>query len=371
MKKRIPFVDLQIQYPLIKAEIEEKFSRIIESARFVSGQHVREFEECFAAYVGCKHCIATVNGTVALQLSLMLLDIGPGDEVIVPVNSFIATAEAVSLAGATPIFVDINEETYHLDLEDVARKISRKTRAIVPVHLYGHCVGMDPILKLAKANNLVVIEDAAQAHGAKYKGRHAGSFGRCAAFSFYPGKNLGAWGDAGAVTTNEDSLARKMRLFINHGSEKKYHHEILGGNYRMSEFQGAVLSSKLKHLDLWNQERRALATLYSEYLDKKNFILPKVASQREPVWHIYPIRCSNRDGLAKYLDGKDIDSIIHYPIPIHLTEAYRHFGLKEGTFPVAEKVQSEILSLPLYPGLTDDEVRHVSQIVNRFYFSEQ
>ena len=371
MRERIPFVDLQIQYPLIQAEIEEKFSRIIESARFISGKYVREFEEAFAAYVGCQHCIATMNGTVALQLSLMLLDIKPGDEVIVPVNSFIATAEAVSLVGATPIFVDMNEETYHLDLADVAKKISKKTKAILPVHLYGHCVDMDPLLKIAKENNLVIIEDAAQAHGAKYKGKHAGSFGRCAAFSFYPGKNLGAWGDAGAITTNDDSLAKKMRLFINHGSEKKYHHEMLGGNYRMSEFQGAVLSTKLKHLDSWNEKRRVLAMLYSEYLDKKNLILPKAASHNEPVWHIYPIRCSDRDGLAKYLDGKDIDTIIHYPIPIHLTDAYRHFGLKKGTFPVAERVQSEILSLPLYPGLTDGEVRYVSQTVNRFYLSER
>lgn len=363
----IKFLDLKAQYPLIKDEILKKFDEIIENSAFISGKYTQQFEEEFAKYLGVKYCVAVNDGTSALYLALLAKGIGFGDEVLVPVNTFIATAEAVSLTGARPVFIDINEGTYNIDISKIEEKITDKTKAIIPVHLYGQCADMDPILEIAKKYKLIVIEDACQAHGAEYKGRKAGSMGDCGAFSFYPGKNLGTWGEGGAVVTNNSELAGKIMLLRNHGSKVKYQHDIVGGNFRMSEFEGAVLSTKIRYLDKWNEGRRGNAEVYLKLLaGKKAIALPVASAENVPVWHLFVVRTVTRDKFTEFLRGNSIQTGIHYPIPLHLCEAYSHLGYKLGDFPIAERVCKEIVSLPMYPELSEEEIRYVADTINEF-----
>ncbi len=364
---KVNFLDLQAQYPLIREEVEKKFQNIIGNSAFVSGKYVEEFEETFAQYCGVKHCIAVNSGTAALELALMATNVGAGGEVIVPVNTFIATAEAVSLRGATPVFIDVDPHTYLIDTAKIEEVVTEKTRAIIPVHLYGQVADMDAVNKIAQKHNLVVIEDACQAHGSEYKGRRAGSFGAVAAFSFYPGKNLGAWGEGGAITTDSDELARTLRLLRDHGSPIKYVHEIIGGNYRMDEFQGAVLGTKLQHLDMWNAKRQNWAALYLNKLsDISAVVLPEVTKHTTPVWHLFVIQVNKRDSLREYFASQGVQTGIHYPTPLHKTRAYSAPQFSDGSFPNAETVSARILSLPMYPELIDEEVRFVTDTVKQF-----
>ncbi|MGB2580224.1 MAG: DegT/DnrJ/EryC1/StrS family aminotransferase [Minisyncoccia bacterium] len=365
--KEVKFLDLKANYPLVREEISHKFEEIIDGSSFVSGKYVLEFENEFAKFVGAKHCVAVDSGTAALYLALLAHGIGEGDEVIVPVNTFIATAEAVSLVGAVPVFVDNEESTYNIDVSKIEGSITARTKAIIPVHLYGTCASMDEIITCAQKHGLLVIEDACQAHGASYKNAKAGSIGATAAFSFYPGKNLGAWGEGGAVTTSDDTIAQKLILLRNHGSKIKYQHEIIGGNFRMSEFQGAVLSTKLPHLESWNEQRRKNAALYAQLLgENKKVVLPLYPNDSVPVWHLFVIRVSNREALMAHLQEKGIGVGIHYPVPLHLTPAYSYMRHAKGEFPVAEKLGGEIVSLPMYPELSEEDIKYVSDTINEF-----
>lgn len=367
-KRKIKFFDLKYQNDLIMTKVREKFQDIITNASFVSGKYVKEFEYSYADYIGVKHCLAINNGTNALFLTLLAEGIGVGDEVIIPVNTFIATAEAVSLTGARPVFVDVDKKTYNIDPYKIKEKITRKTKAIIPVHLYGQCAEMDSILQIAKKYKLIIIEDACQAHGAEYKGRKAGSIGKCAVFSFYPSKNLGAWGEGGAIVTNDDTLAEKVRLMRNHGSRNKYYHELIGGNFRMSEFQGAVLLTKFKYLDKWNERRNKIAKLYLELLKgNKNIILPYVDNKNKHIWHLFVIRVKKREGFIKYLKENGVETMIHYPFPLHLTKAYKYLGYREKEFPIAERLAEEIVSLPMYPELKKEEVFYIVNVINQYY----
>jgi dTDP-4-amino-4,6-dideoxygalactose transaminase len=363
----IKFLDLKAGYPLYKEEVVQKFDEIIGNTAFVSGKYVAEFEAAFARFVGAKHCVAVNNGTSALYLSLLAHGIGKGDEVIIPANTFIATAEAVSLTGATPVFVDNDESTYTIDVNKLEEYITSCTRAIIPVHLYGSCAAMDEIKACALKHKLIVIEDACQAHGASYKNLKVGSIGDSAAFSFYPGKNLGAWGEGGAVTTSNDDIAQRLRLLRNHGSEIKYQHEIIGGNFRMCEFQGAVLSMKLPYLEQWNEQRRGNARIYMELLgDNKKIILPVTPPHSIPVWHLFVVRVQNRDAFVSHLQEKGIGTGIHYPTPLHLTPTYAFLGHKRGGFPIAERTGDEIVSLPMYPELPKEDIRYIAETINKY-----
>lgn len=362
---KIPFVDISRQLKDVFPEINKKWHEIVQNSRFVGSKYVEEFEGNFADYLGVKYCIAVNSGTSALYLSLMSLGVGRGDEVILPVNTFIATAEAVSLLGAKPVFVDINEKTYNIDIEKIEDVISNKTKAILPVHIYGQSSQMDDILKIAKKYNLFVIEDACQSHGAEYKNKKTGSIGDLATFSFYPGKNLGAFGEGGAVVTNNEELAEKIKMLRNHGSKEKYYHNMVGGNFRMSEIQGAVLSTKLVYLDKWNNMRIKTAEIYNNAL-KNIVITPYKASYNKHVYHLYVIRVKNRNKVREYLKQRGIESGIHYPLPLHLQKAYSFLNLKPGNFPIAEKVAKEILSLPIFPYITEKEVNFVIENLKQY-----
>lgn len=369
----VNFLDIQAQYPLIKDEILAKFDDIINTGNFVGigeATYLKEFESLFSKYCDTKFAVAVSNGTNALWMILNALGIGPGDEVIVPGNTFIATAEAVSLAGATPVFADIKADSYGVDPAGITGKITKRTKAIIPVHMYGQCADMGPILEIAEMHKLLVIEDACQAHGAKYKGKSAGSMGVAAAFSFYPGKNLGAWGEGGAITTNDEALAQKLFALRNHGSQQKYRHDISGGNFRLDEFQSAVLSIKMKHIESWNALRRENAKLYFDTLkNNRSIVLPRTKSNDLPVWHVFVIRVKDRDNFMQYLEGNGIQSAIHYPIPLHITKAYEHLGYKLGDLPNCEQIQSEIVSLPMYAELTEKEIIYVCEKINAYPFA--
>ncbi len=339
-------------------EVEKKIHEIIFSSRFVGSKYVKEFEDNFAKYLSVKHCVAVNSGTSALYLALMALGVKECDEVILPVNTFIATAEAVSLLRAKPVFVDIDEKTYNIDAKKVKEAITDKTKVIIPVHLYGQCCNMDEIKEIAEKHDLYVLEDACQAHGAEYKGKKAGSLGDIAAFSFYPAKNLGAFGEGGAVATNDGELAEKIRMLRDHGSKQKYYHEIIGGNFRMDEIQGAALSTKLKFLDKWNNMRREAAKLYNELLDGV-VTTPYEAPYNKHIYHLYVIRVKNRDKVMEYLYSQGVYTGIHYPVPIHLQKAYSFMNIAKGAFPIAEKAAEEILSLPMFPYITEDEICYV------------
>jgi len=364
---KVNFVDLKVQYESIKDEIQDGLNRILDNTAFILGKEVELFEQEFAAYQGAQYGVAVNSGTTALYIALLCHSIGRGDEVIIPANTFIATAGAVALTGATPVLAEIKENTMNIDPLSIEEKITSKTKAIIPVHLYGQPADMDEISDIAGQHDLIVIEDACQSHGAEYKGKRVGSIGDSGCFSFYPGKNLGAYGEGGMVLTNDSDVNRKARMIRDHGSEKKYYHLIKGINGRMEGFQGAVLRVKLKHLEKWTELRRKNAATYNELLNKTNVITPFEEDFNKHVYHLYVIRAENRDELIDYLKERGIYTGIHYPIPIHLQEAYNDLGYKEGDFPVTEKVAEEILSLPMFPELTEEQIKYVTDSITEFY----
>lgn len=358
----IPLVDLHAQYHSIKHEIDVAMHRVLEQTDFIGGSAVAEFEQAFAEYCGARHAIGVANGTDALHLTLRACDIGKGDEVITAVNTFIATSEAITAAGAKPVFVDQDPKTYTIDVSKIEAAITERTRAIIPVHLYGQPAEMDAILDLAQKHRLVVIEDAAQAHGATYKGKIVGGFGTAACFSFYPGKNLGAYGDAGAVVTNDDALAARIRMLSNHGRKDKYEHELEGYNSRLDTLQAAILHVKLRHLTDWTLKRQEHAQRFTQILSKKkDIIVPIVRKDSTHVFHLYVVRIKNRTPVQQRLKSAGIATGIHYPIPLHQQPAYRHLELPPGSFPVAEQYAAEILSLPMFPELTGAQIDFIAQ----------
>lgn len=356
----VPFLDLKAQHDPIRAEVMAAIAEVIDRNAFAGGPYVAAFEKDFAAYCRAQHAVAVGNGTDALWFALLARGVGPGDEVITVPNSFMATAEAISYCGAKPVFVDISERTYTMDPGLLERAITPRTKAVIPVHLYGQTADMDPILEIARRHGLMVVEDACQAHGAEYKGRRAGTMGDAAAFSFYPGKNLGAFGEAGAITTNDAALAERMRVLRDHGQAAKYHHDLIGWNGRMDGIQGAVLKVKLKTLEQGNAARRAHAALYTKLLAGfEDVITPVVAPYSLPVFHLYVVRVQNRDQVLKSLGERGVSCGIHYPKPIHLQKAYAGLGLGEGSFPVTERTAGELLSLPMFPELTVAQIEKV------------
>jgi len=364
----IPLVDLQAQYRSIKPEIDAAIQNVIDTSQFILGKAVHDFEEAFAKAHGVKHCIAVGSGTDALHVALWAAGIKEGDEVITVPFTFIATVEAISLLGAKPVFVDIDPKTYTMDPSKVERAITPRTKAILPVHLYGQPAAMDELSEIARRHKLILIEDAAQAHLAKYHGKYVGQFGALTCFSFYPGKNLGAYGEAGAVITDDESLAAKMRKLRDHGQSEKYKHEMWGHNYRMDGFQGAVLGVKLKYLPRWTQRRRQIAGLYRKLLNGVgDLVLPFEAPNVEHVYHLFSVRTKRRSDLQKYLAGKGIATGLHYPIPLHMQPAYLHLGYHKGDFPVSEAVAGDCLSLPVFADLTDEQVGFVADCVKEFY----
>lgn len=349
----VPFLDLRSAYLELKAELDAAVARALDSGWYLLGEELAAFEREYAAYVGVKHCVGVANGLDALHLGLRAMGVGPGDEVIVPSNTYIATWLAVSYAGAIPVPVEPVESTYNLDAARLEAAVTSRTKAILPVHLYGQPADMDPILEVAGRHGLRVLEDAAQAHGARYKGRRVGGLGDGAGWSFYPGKNLGAFGDAGAFTTNDDELADRVRVLRNYGSRVKYVNEVPGYNSRLDEIQAAVLRVKLARLDAWNARRARIAGAYLDALQETGLGLPAVPAWAEPAWHLFVVRYPQRDRLRCELEAAGIGTLIHYPIPPHLQGAYAHLGLGEGALPLAERVHREVLSLPIGPHLTD------------------
>jgi dTDP-4-amino-4,6-dideoxygalactose transaminase len=367
---KVPFLNLYAQYLEIKDEIHAAFEDILRRTAFISGKYNERFEKEFREAIGAPYCLATNCGTSALHMALWALGLGPDDEVIVPVNTFIATSETVSLTGAKPVFVDHDPETYNIDVTKIEAAITPRTRAIIPVHLYGQPADMDAIGEIARRRNLIVIEDACQAHLARFNGTSVGNFGRVAAFSFFPGKNLGAYGDAGAVVTNDESLYETMRRLRVHGGIERYIHDIEGHCYRMSEFQAAVLCVKLPHLRRWTTRRQQVADMYRRLLgDVEQVVLPSVLEGAEHVYHLFVIRvpADKRDALRSYLSEQGIGTGLHYPIPLHLQKAYARFSHRLGDFPAAEKSCREILSLPMCPMLQDSQVEYVCEKIRSFF----
>jgi dTDP-4-amino-4,6-dideoxygalactose transaminase len=351
----VPFVDLKVQYLSIKEEIDTAVLGVLESTQFVLGKEVAAFEELFAAYTQTSYVMGVNTGTSALHLSLLAAGIGRGDEVITTPFTFIATASAIDYTGATPVFVDIDPATFTIDPALIEAAITPRTKAILPIHLYGQPADMDPIMEIAKRHGLVVIEDAAQAHGAEYKGRRVGSIGDLGCFSFYPGKNLGAYGEGGAVTTNNPELARTVRMLRDWGAERKYYHDLKGFNYRLEGVQGAVLKVKMKYIEGWTEARRAVAARYDQAFAGTSTRTPAAAPDRRHVYHIYAIRDAQRDTLQTFLHDHSVSTGIHYPIPVHLQRAFAELGHKEGDFPHAEAAAREVLSIPMYPELPQDQ----------------
>ena len=361
---RVPFLDLQAHHTPLRAEIDKAIAAVIDTNAFAGGPFVAEFEKQFATYCGSEHAIGVGNGTDALWLALLAHNIGPGDEVITVPSTFMATAEAITYCGATPVFVDIDERTYTMDPGKIEGAITKRTKAIVPVHLFGQTADMDAILEFARARNLLVIEDAAQAHGAEYKGRKAGTIGHVGCFSFYPGKNLGAFGEAGGIVTNDSQIDQRIRALRDHGQVRKYHHNLIGWNCRMDGIQAAVLTVKLKHLDKGNALRRQHASTYDKaFRSIGSIVTPIEAEWGKHVYHVYALRVPDRDVVLEGLTQAGIGCGIHYPIPVHLQEAYRGLGYTSGTFKISEQTSKEFLSLPMYPELTAEQVRTVVRTV--------
>jgi dTDP-4-amino-4,6-dideoxygalactose transaminase len=359
---KIPFLDLKAHHDPIRAEVMAAMNQVIDENAFAGGKYVAQFENDFAPYCDAKFCIGVGNGTDSLWLSLLALGVGRGDEVITVPMTFMATTEAITYAGAKPVFVDIEPRTYTMDVTKLEAAITPRTKVIMPVHLFGQCADLDPIMAIAKKHNLFVIEDAAQAQGAQYKGRKAGSIGHAGSFSFYPGKNLGAWGEAGAVTTNDAALADRIRMFREHGQKTKYFHDVVGWNARMDGLQGAVLKVKLKYLDKANAGRRRVAALYRELLAGiPGVILPVEADYAGHIYHVYAVRVSQRDSLMQKLGERGVGTGIHYPVPVHLQKAYADLGHRRGDFPVSEACADSFLSLPMFPELTDAQVQTVAR----------
>ncbi len=362
----ISLVDLTAQYHSIKEEIDSAVLSTLESGHFILGPQVVKFEESIAAYLGVKHAIGLASGTDALVLALRALNIGAGDEVIIPAYTFFATAGTVMSVGAKPVFVDVDPQSYQIDVSKIKSAITPKTKAIIPVHLYGHPAEMNPILEIARENNLKVIEDNAQGLGAEYLGKKTGSFGDIACLSFFPTKNLGAFGDAGMVVTNDPSLAERMRMLRTHGWKKKYYSEEVGYNSRLDALQAAILQAKFPHLDAWNEKRRELAHRYSEQLGSSGVVIPAEREWGKHVYHLYIVRSEKREALQAFLKQKGIASEVYYPLPPHLSTPCRKFGYKEGDFPHAEKASSETFALPLYPELTLSQQDEVIAAVKSF-----
>lgn len=365
---KIPFVDLHAQYQSLRHEMLPAVEQIMETSQFILGKAVEDFEKKFAQAHEMKHCVGVGTGTDALHIVLWALGVGHGDEVITVPHTFIATAEAISLSGAKPVFVDIDPVTYTMDPNLLEKAITKKTKAILPVHLYGQPAPMKAIKEIADRHGIPVIEDACQAHLSQYDGKYVGQFSVAAAFSFYPGKNLGAYGEGGGVTTNDDSLAKKMRMIRDHGSEKKYHHAMWGHNYRLDGIQGAVLGVKLPHLRAWTDARRRHAVRYNELLaNKGDLVLPQEDERARHVYHLYVVQSANRDALQSFLGEKGVATGLHYPVPLHLQEAYKDLGYSRGDFPITEQVASRGLSLPMFAELTDEQMQFVASAIEDFF----
>jgi dTDP-4-amino-4,6-dideoxygalactose transaminase len=362
----IPFVDLHRQYVSIKTEIDKAITEVIRDTAFIGGKRITEFENEFAKWLGVKHCIGCANGTDSIEILLQAMEIGVGDEVIVPAISWISTSEAVSAVGATPIFVDIDEETYTIDVIKIEEKISSKTKAIIPVHLYGHPADMPKIMEIAEKYNLKVLEDCAQAHGAKIEGQRVGTFGHAASFSFYPGKNLGAYGDAGGMTTNDDQIAQIARRIANHGQEGKHNHLMEGRNSRLDGLQAAILTVKLPHLNSWVDLRNRVAQIYLNGLDSDKFSLPNVKSGLDHAWHLFVFRTEDRKNLMRYLKENGVETAIHYPTALPFLPCYENRNFSPMDFPVAYEFQHKILSIPMFPELEDSEIEWVIKLLNEF-----
>ena len=362
----IPLVDLKAQYLSIQDEIDAAIQRVVDSTGFILGPDVRAFEEEFARFCGVQHAVGVDSGTAALHLAFLACGIGPGDEVITTPHTFIATIGMLGRVGARPVFVDIDPRTYNMDPAKIEAAITERTKAIMPVHLYGQPAEMDPILEIADRHGLKVIEDAAQAHGAEYKGRRAGSMGHVAIFSFYPGKNLGAYGDAGALVTNDGEIAEQVRLLRNHGRREKYEHLLEGFNYRIDTLQAAILRVKLAHLEEWNEARRRHVATYHELLSDLDLVLPYEPEHVRAVYHLFAVRLRERDALRERLRERGVSTGIHYPIPLHLQPAYLHLGHKEGDFPITEECARQVLSLPMYPELTRGQMEEVTRAIKEF-----
>ncbi len=355
----VPYFDLKAEYAFLRDDILAALDRVCRDASFILGEEVERFEREFAAFCEVKHCIALNSGTSALHLGLLALGVQPGDEVITTPNTFLATAEAITYCGARPVFVDV-DAAGNIDPGRIERAVTRSTKAILPVHLYGRPADMDAIMEIAARHNLKVLEDAAQAHGARYRGRRVGSLSQAAAFSFYPAKNLGAYGEGGALTTNDDRIAEFTRVARNHGQSKRYEHEFVGYNYRMDGFQGAVLQIKLKHLEEWNARRRELAAIYRRSLADIRVDIPLDDSRDECAYHLFVVYINERDCVRRLLADRGIETMVHYPRPLHLQPAYATLGVPEGSLPQAERACQRVLSLPLFPGLQNEQVEFVA-----------
>ncbi|MBI5092152.1 MAG: DegT/DnrJ/EryC1/StrS family aminotransferase [Candidatus Hydrogenedentes bacterium] len=363
----IPFGEMTTQFQTIEPEIRRAIDEVLASGWFILGKQVQAFEEEFAAYVGAKHAVGVGSGTEALHLALRAVGVGAGDEVVTVANTCVPTVSGIAFSGATPVLVDCHPSTLTMDPNRLHDAITTRTKAIVPVHLYGHPCDMAPILAVASRRGIPVIEDCAQAHGAEYRGARCGAFGAAAAFSFYPSKNLGAYGDGGAVVTNDPALAQTVRMLRNYGEERRYHHTIQGFNSRLDEMQAAILRVKLKHLDAWNEARCNRAAAYTRQLADVPLVLPAEASWAKAIYHLFVVRCDRRDALQEHLKRREIGTLIHYPIPIHLQKAYAHLGRSTGDYPVAETACQQVLSLPMYPELPDASITAIAQAIREFF----
>jgi dTDP-4-amino-4,6-dideoxygalactose transaminase len=367
MSEKIPYLDLPAQIRSVRKELDAAIARTLDNCSFCLGPDVVQFEKDFAAFVGAPHCVAFNSGTSALHVALLLLDIKPGDEVITTPYTFVATSWAISYVGAKPVYVDIEEGTMNLDPKQIERAITSKTRAVMPVHLYGHSFDLDPILEICRKHRLPLVEDAAQSHGSTYRGKKVGTFGEMSCFSFYPGKNLGACGEGGALVTNNMEFAKRARSLREHGSTVRYYHDEVGFNYRMEGIQGAVLGVKLPHLQRWTAERRRVAHRYHALLQDTPLQLPREAAYAESAYHLYVVRHPQRDKLKEYLDAQGVGCALHYPLPLHLQKCYASLGHQAGDFPMAEKAARECLSLPVYPELTEAQIQRVSAVIHEFF----
>ncbi len=364
----LPLLDLTAQYQSIREDLQEAVNRVLESGQYIMGPEVKAFEQEVADYCGVKHAVGVANGTDALLLALDAKGIGAGDEVITTPFTFFATAEVISQLGATPVFVDIDPETYNIDVEQIRQNINQKTKAIIPVHIFGQPANIDEIMSLAEEHNLFVLEDAAQAMGAEYQRKKIGSWGHAATFSFFPTKNLGGYGDGGMVVTNDDELAAKIRILRVHGSyPKKYYHNVLGYNSRLDEIQAAMLRVKLRHLDTWNHLRREKAEIYHERLQRLPIQTPVEAPYRKHIYHLYIVRSNERDELMQYLKEHGISTGVYYPLPLHLQEVFRDLEYQEGSLPHAEAASKRTFALPLFPELTEEQIDHVVDRITQFY----
>jgi dTDP-4-amino-4,6-dideoxygalactose transaminase len=370
MTEPIPYFDLPAQIRSLRKDLDAAIARTMDNCSFCLGPDVAQFEKDFAKYVGAEHCLGFNSGTSALHVAMILLGVGPGDEVVTTPFTFVATSWAISYVGAKPVYVDIDDATFNLDPKLLERAITPRTKAILPVHLYGQPFDLDPMLEIARRKKIPLVEDAAQAQGATYKGKTVGTFGAMSCFSFYPAKNLSACGEGGALVTNNAAFAARARALREHGSSVRYYHDEIGFNYRMEGFQGAVLGVKLKHLAKWTERRRAIAKIYTELLSETPLQLPREAAHAQSAWHLYVVRHARRDELKKHLEANGVGCALHYPLPLHLQKCYASLGYKAGDFPIAEKAGRECLSLPIYPELTDRQIQRVTDVVKGFFKSK-